>query len=114
MPMLPLDLCLSGGDITDVRVRPGGQWVSGVHTTSTPEGKQSVVRLWNVVSGAIVDVLTDPSPATGRGLSGGVHRWSPDGAQIVIALRDGGLAICSLTIDKPDVVAVSDVEIVAS
>jgi len=112
--MLPLDLCLSGGDITDVRVRPGGLWVSGIHTTSTADGKQSVVRLWNVVSGATVDVLTDPSPATGRGLSGGVHRWSHDGAQIVVALRDGGLAMCSLSIDRPDVVAVRDVEVIAS
>jgi dipeptidyl aminopeptidase/acylaminoacyl peptidase len=114
VPVLPLDLCLSGGDITDVRVRPGGLWVSGVHTTSTAEEKQSVVRMWHVVSGATVDVSVGQQPATGRGLSGGVHRWSDDGSQLVVALRDGGLAVCTVTTDKPDVVEVLAIEIIAN
>lgn len=114
MPVLPLDLCLSGGDITDVRVRPGGLWISAVHTTSSAAGKHSILRVWHVVSGATVDILMDPQPATGRGLSGGVHRWSDDGSQIVIALRDGGLAVCAVTTDKPDVVDVVTTEVVAN
>lgn len=114
MPALPLDLCLSGGDITDVRVRPGGQWISGILTTSSTDGKQSTLRMWHVVSGVAVDVLTEPSPAPGRGLSGGVHRWSDDGTQIVVALRDGGLCVCTITFGAPEDALTVDVELIAS
>lgn len=114
MPVLPIDLCLSGGDITDVRVRPGGLWVSGVRTIANAAGKQSILQMWHVMTGATVDVLSDQSPATGRGFSGGVHQWSDDGSHIVVALRDGGLAICTIASEKPDVAAVVDVEVIAS
>jgi len=97
VPVLPLDLCLSGGDITDVRVRPGGVWISGVHTTVSADGKKSCLRMWHVTSGNTVDVLVDPMPAAGRGLSGGVHSWSEDGAQVIVALRDGGLVVCTVS-----------------
>lgn len=114
MVAIPLELCLSGGDITDVRVRPGGAWVSAVQTTVSPEGKQSVLRMWHVSTGETVDVLADPIPATGRGLSGGIHRWSDDGSQIVVALRDGGLAICVLSTERIDIVEVLSVRIVCA
>jgi dipeptidyl aminopeptidase/acylaminoacyl peptidase len=113
VPVIPIDLCLAGGDITDVRVRPGGMWVSGVLTEVTDGAKRSVVRLWHVTSGETVDVLADPEPATGRGLSGGVHRWSRDGSRIVVALRDGGLALCSLVGSLTGAVSEIEVQIIA-
>jgi dipeptidyl aminopeptidase/acylaminoacyl peptidase len=113
VPVIPLDLCLSGGDITDIRVRPGGSWVSGVVTEVSEAGKRSVLRMWHVATGEAVDVLSDPAPATGRGLSGGVHNWSSNGAQIVVTLRDGGMAVCSIVDQSTQAVDVRDVVMIA-
>jgi dipeptidyl aminopeptidase/acylaminoacyl peptidase len=70
--------------------------------------------MWHVTTGATVDVLSDPMPATGRGLSGGVHSWSDDGAQIVVGLQSGGLALCSVSNARSDVVDAVDVQVIAS
>jgi len=108
VPAIDLDLCLSAGDITDVRVRPGGQWISGVLTTGGSETKRSVLRMWHVADGTEADVLSDPEPAAGRGLSGGIHQWSQDGSRVCVVLREGGLAICDVS--QPEVT----VEIIAA
>ncbi len=87
-------------------------WVSGVHTTLATQGKHSVLRMWHVTSGATVDVLADPMPAAGRGLSGGIHRWSDDGSKVVTALRDGGLAVATVSTQRSDAAEVTSVEVV--
>jgi len=93
VPAFPLDLCLAGGDVTDVRVRPGGMWISGVHTEVRDAKKISRLRMWHVTDSSVVDLVTDPEPAPGRGLSGGVHNWSHDGSRVCVVLRSGALAI---------------------
>ena len=67
-------MCLSARDITDLRVRPGGQWVSGVLSEPVVNGTSNRLVMWNVADpSVVVDLLIDPAPTTGRGLSGGVH-----------------------------------------
>ena len=100
MPVISLDLCLSGGDVTDPIVRPGGLWVSAVHTSHVLDVKRSILKMWNVVTGASVELLADPSPVAGRGLSGGVHQWSPDGSRVCVVLSGGGILVCELSHDE--------------
>lgn len=90
MPALPLDLCLAGGEVTDPLVRPGGRWVSGVHTEDVGETISATLRMWSVDGSSAVDLLVDPTPRAGRGISGGVHAWSHAGDRLwVVTVTDG-------------------------
>ncbi len=87
---------LAVGDVTDARVRPGGAWVSAVETVSTETGAHNVLRMWNVATGDAVDLLVEPEPSAGRGLSGGAHVWHPSGSSLAVVLRGGGVAVVSV------------------
>ena len=45
--------------------------------------------MWRISDGSVVELLSDPAPATGRGLSGGVHVWHPDGTAVFVVTRTG-------------------------
>lgn len=99
MPAVPLDLCLSTGEITDPLVRPGGRWVSGVHARTVGDVSVVSLRMWAIDTSATVDVLVDPVPLTGRGLSGGVHAWNHDGTALFVATRTAGVVKVTLSGD---------------
>ena len=100
-------MCLPSGDVTDPQVRPGGLHVSAVVTEIVEGRARNRLVLWTVAEGAETTVLHDPEPASGRGLSGGVHDWHPDGESVVVVTRgDGvvrldleGLTVGSLPLD---------------
>lgn len=96
MPAVSLELLLSTGDVTDARVRPGGEWVSAVETVPGDMGSRNVLRMWHVDTGRCVDLLADPEPAAGRGLSGGAHAWHPTGGALAVSLRAGGMVVVSV------------------
>ena len=94
MSVLPIQLCLAGTEITDVLVRPGGQWVSGV----VSDGATGVLRMWAVDGSSLVDLFSD-APSRGRGLSGGVHVWSDDGDVVYVTTDARGIVEITLRHD---------------
>lgn len=84
-------MCLTAGDVTDPRVRPGGRCVTAVLTETDANGSRNRLVMWSLEDGSQVDLLVDPEPAAGRGLSGGVHDWHPDGSSVVVVTRGGGV-----------------------
>lgn len=91
MPVIPRDLCLAGGEVTDPLVRPGGQWVSGVHSTGQGLSARAVLRMWSTDGSRVVELLADPVPSTGRGLSGGVHAWNHSGDAVYACTKEAGI-----------------------
>lgn len=96
MPPIALDLCLSAGEVTDPLVRPGGRWVSGVHTETIAGDTVSALRMWSIDGDTVVDLLVDPAPVPGRGLSGGVHAWNPSGDCAYVVTRHDGIVEVAL------------------
>lgn len=97
-----MNLCLSARDITDLRVRPGGQWVSGVLSEPVVNGTSNRLVMWNVADpSVVVDLLIDPAPTTGRGLSGGVHVWDHDGQRVFVCTKTDGVVAVTVTGDAP-------------
>ena len=47
--------------------------------------------MWDLPTGGMTVLVDAPPPATGRGLSGGVHDWHPDGRSLVYVAVDGSL-----------------------
>ncbi|MEI8398355.1 MAG: alpha/beta hydrolase family protein [Ilumatobacteraceae bacterium] len=94
MPVLPFQLCLPGIEVTDVLVRPGGQWVSGV----VSDGASAVLRMWAVDGSAVIDLFSD-GPSRGRGLSGGAHVWADDGEVVYVATEALGIVEITLRND---------------
>ena len=88
---IPLELVLSGRDLTEPRLSPDGSSLAFVQRV----GRSTAVM--------VIDGLDDgrpeperpislgPDPAPGRGLGGGCFAWLPDGAGIVHAAIDGEL-----------------------
>lgn len=91
MPAIPLDLTLSAGEVTDPLVRPGGEWVSGVHAGGTGDDATVALRMWSVTDDRIIDLLVDPAPVTGRGSSGGAHTWHHTGGAVYVVTRSAGV-----------------------
>lgn len=87
-------MCLPGPEITDVLIRPGHRWVSGVMTDPNSDVRHSL-RMWSLDDPSnVVELLHEPSPNPGRGLSGGVHAWNTDGSIVVVTTKtDGVIAI---------------------
>jgi dipeptidyl aminopeptidase/acylaminoacyl peptidase len=92
--VLPIQLCLPGIEVTDVLVRPGGLWVSGV----VSDGPSAVLRMWAVEGSAVIDLFSD-GPSRGRGLSGGVHVWSDDGDVVYVTTDARGIVEINLRND---------------
>ena len=90
-------MCLPGGEVTDPQVAPGGGSVSAV--LSEPDGERTRNRLvmWDVSTATMTEVLVTPEPTAGRGLSGGVHDWHPDGSSVVVVTRSGGVVRVDVT-----------------
>lgn len=79
--------CVSGRDLTEPRLAPDGSLVlAGTSTRSGP-----VLMLVPVAGGPERVLTTVPTPRSGRGLSGGVTAWTPDGSAVVYAAVDGHL-----------------------
>ncbi|MFY8237839.1 MAG: hypothetical protein ACOVK5_01285, partial [Ilumatobacteraceae bacterium] len=91
MPMIPAEMCLSADEITDTVVRPNGQWVSGILSEMTPDGPRTCLKMWATDGSQSVILLDEYSPATGRGLSGGVHVWSDDGERVYVVTKSVGI-----------------------
>lgn len=80
-------------------MRPGGAWVSAVVSEPSDAGTVSALVMWAVADPAHMVVLRS-NTAAGRGLSGGVHVWSPCGTRVVAVTRTDGIAEVSLQGDS--------------
>lgn len=97
MATLPVELCLPGPEIGDVRVRPGGRFVSAV-VSGAPDGTVPArLTMWDITTGEPNVISGGPEPAAGRGLSGGVHHWHPDGGSVAYVASDGSVWRCDVT-----------------
>jgi dipeptidyl aminopeptidase/acylaminoacyl peptidase len=85
---IPLDLVLSGRDLTEPKLSPGGHRVAFVE------------RWRSTTAILVVDVDTreparalayGPDPAPGRGMGGGCYAWLTDSTGVVYAAVDGEL-----------------------
>jgi dipeptidyl aminopeptidase/acylaminoacyl peptidase len=84
---LPLELVLSGREITEPRLSPDGTTVAFVHRHGTTTGISVVPA-----DGGPERLLTfGPEPAPGRGTGGGCYAWLPGSAGVVYAAGDGEL-----------------------
>jgi acetyl esterase/lipase len=81
-------------EISDVLVRPGGQWVSGV----VSDGTSAILRMWAVDGSNVVDLFSD-GPCRGRGLSGGVHTWADEGDCVYVSTDARGIVEVTLRHD---------------
>ncbi|RLE20184.1 MAG: hypothetical protein DRJ50_11145, partial [Actinobacteria bacterium] len=85
---VPLDLVLSGRDVTEPRLSPSGETVALVQSW---RGHSAIVEV-DVHSRFTERVVTfGPDPAPGRGLSGGCFCWLPDEEGLVYVGVDGEL-----------------------
>jgi dipeptidyl aminopeptidase/acylaminoacyl peptidase len=58
--------------------------------------------MWNVTNPEIVmDLLLEPAPVNGRGLSGGVHVWDHDGNRVFVVTKSEGGVEVTLEDDAP-------------
>jgi dipeptidyl aminopeptidase/acylaminoacyl peptidase len=84
---LPLDLVLSGREITEPRLSPDGTMVAFVHRY----GPAAAISVVPAAGGPERLVTFGPEPAPGRGTGGGCYAWLPGSDGIVYAARDGEL-----------------------
>lgn len=86
-------MCLPGTEITDVLIRPGHKWISGIFTDQASELRHKLC-MWHIDDPRlVVELLTDPAPIPGRGLSGGSHAWNADGTVVVVATKTHGVMV---------------------
>jgi dipeptidyl aminopeptidase/acylaminoacyl peptidase len=85
---VPLELVLSGRDLTEPRLSPDGESVAFVHRWGTA----SAISIVDAEGGGPERLVTfGPEPAAGRGLGGGCFTWMPNSTGIVYVARDGEL-----------------------
>ena len=82
-------MCLPGTEITDPQVHPSGTIVSFLVTRPTSEGPVTDLKIFGTDDGSEATLSFDAGIAGGRGLSGGMHVWRPDGAELLACCRDG-------------------------
>ena len=92
-------MCLPAREYTDTRVRPGGEWVSAVVADPSPEGTATRLVMWRVGNPEHSVVLMRDC-TVGRGLSGGVHAWTPDGAAVYVATHERGILAVGVNGDQ--------------
>jgi predicted esterase len=82
-------MCLPGTEITDAQVHPSGNLVSALVTRPTDDGPVTDLKIFGVSDGSEATLSFDAGLSGGRGLSGGMHVWRPDGAELLACCRDG-------------------------
>jgi dipeptidyl aminopeptidase/acylaminoacyl peptidase len=93
-------MCLPGPEITDVLIRPGHRWVSGIMSDPN-RAVRNRLCMWSLDDPTVViELLDDPMPNAGRGLSGGVHAWNCDGTVVVVTTRADGLIAIAVDGDR--------------
>lgn len=96
MAPVSVELCLSGADLTEVRLAPDGSSLAYVRSR---EGISELVVHEVAADGSIGlerVVAGGPAPRAGRGLGGGCWSWSPDATAIAYAAVDGNLWLVPL------------------
>jgi len=89
---LPLELVVSGRDITEPRLSPDGTGVAFVHR----RGNVAAISRVGLEPPSPEQLLTfGPEPSPGRGMGGGCFCWLPTSDGIVHAARDGELWLVS-------------------
>jgi dipeptidyl aminopeptidase/acylaminoacyl peptidase len=85
---LPLELVVSGREITEPRISPDGTCVAFVHR----RGSAAAISVVGVDPSSPEQLVTfGPDPSPGRGMGGGCFTWLPTSDGIVHAARDGEL-----------------------
>ncbi len=57
--------------------------------------------MWPLTGGSEVELLSDPIPANGRGLGGGVHVWNASGDIVYVITRDAGIVAIAVGATGP-------------
>jgi dipeptidyl aminopeptidase/acylaminoacyl peptidase len=86
-PNVPVELVLSGRELTEPRLSPDGGMVAFVQRW----GSRAAIMVVDADGGPERAYTTAPDPAPGRGLSGGCFDWLPDGSGIVYVAADSEL-----------------------
>jgi dipeptidyl aminopeptidase/acylaminoacyl peptidase len=85
---IPIELVLSGREITEPRLSPDGSKVAFVHRS----GASAAISVVAADACAPEQLVTfGPEPAPGRGLGGGCHAWLPTSTGHVYSAIDGEL-----------------------
>ena len=92
-------MCLPTTEITDAQVHPSGQVVSALVTRPTGDGPVTDLKFFGASDGSEVTLGFDAGLAGGRGLSGGMHVWRPDGGELLACARDGRVVRAVLAAD---------------
>jgi len=88
---IPLELALSGRDLTEPLSSPDGTSVAFVQRMGRTASVMVIDGLDSACPSPERPISLGPDPAPGRGLGGGCLAWLPDGAGIVHAAVDGEL-----------------------
>lgn len=98
-------MCLPGPEITDVVIRPGHRWISGV-LSDLESPLRHRLCMWSMDDPSVmVELLGEPAPSPGRGLSGGMHAWNTDGSMVVVVTKTEGVVVVSIRDDQVSGVA---------
>jgi dipeptidyl aminopeptidase/acylaminoacyl peptidase len=84
---VPVELVLSGRDVTEPRLSPDGATVAFVQRW----GNRAAVMVVEVDGGPERLFTTSPDPSPGRGMGGGCYDWLLDGSGVVYVASDGEL-----------------------
>ena len=82
-------MCLPGTEISDAQVHPSGDLVSVLVTRPAEDGPVTEMRMFGLRDGSESTLYFEAGLSGGRGLSGGMHVWRPDGAELLACCRDG-------------------------
>ena len=82
-------MCLPGTETTDAQVHPSGNLVSVLVTRPAEDGPVTEMRMFGLRDGSESTLYFEAGLSGGRGLSGGMHVWRPDGAELLACCRDG-------------------------
>ena len=87
MPMVTASMCALGRTLGEPRLDPAGARVAFVAT----DGGRGRLVVVDAAGGPEITVSAEPGPPPARAYGGGTLDWTPDGAALVYAAREGGL-----------------------
>lgn len=110
MPPLPRSFVQKGSQVTDPLIHPSGRWVSAILATVNGATRRHSLWAWTVDGATAHELISEPEPAAGYELSGGVHAWNSTGDRCVIVTRRSGPVIATMN-DELELTGVVEVPV---